>query len=178
MGTFKVIAGHKSASENDERAFTQLYMQSYSIVYNYVYRRMGGDSAAEDVVSEAFLLAARSFYRFDPSRAKFSTWVIQIAINCMASHYRREREQVSLDDVPESFASYEDTVDDFENQELCDRLLALLDNDERTLVLMKYADGKRNVDIAAELGMNASTVSTVLSRALAKMRAAAEEYEW
>lgn len=173
-----MISGRGNASENDERAFTQLYMQSYSIVYNYVYRRMGGDSAAEDVVAEAFLLAARSFYRFDPTRAKFSTWVIQIAINCMASHYRREREQVSLDDVPESVASYQDAIDTIGDQELCSQLLALLDDDERKLVLMKYAEGKRNVDIASELGMNASTVSTMLSRALAKMRAAAGENEW
>jgi DNA-directed RNA polymerase specialized sigma24 family protein len=40
---------------------------------------------------------------------------------------------------------------------------------------MKYYEGKRNVEIADELGINLSTVSTKLSRAVAKMRAAAGE---
>ena len=164
----------RGSSKDDERAFTQLYLESYSLVYNYVYRRMGGSSAAEDVVSEAFLLAARSFSRFDPSRAKFSTWVTRIALNCMASHYRRERELVSLDELPEVFPTGEDEQAAFDDQDLASRLLAVLDEDERRLVLMKYRDEMRNTEIASELGMNASTVSTVVSRAVAKMRRAAE----
>lgn len=164
----------RGSSKDDERAFTQLYLESYSLVYNYVYRRMGGSSAVEDVVSEAFLLAARSFSRFDPSRAKFSTWVTRIALNCMASHYRRERELVSLDELPEVFPTGEDEQAAFDDQDLASRLLAVLDEDERRLVLMKYRDEMRNTEIASELGMNASTVSTVVSRAVAKMRRAAE----
>lgn len=174
MGAFRVIVNERGSSKDDERAFTQLYLESYSLVYNYVYRRMGGSSAAEDVVSEAFLLAARSFSRFDPSRAKFSTWVTRIALNCMASHYRRERELVSLDELPEVFPTGEDEQAAFDDQDLASRLLAVLDEDERRLVLMKYRDEMRNTEIASELGMNASTVSTVVSRAVAKMRRAAE----
>lgn len=174
MGAFRVIVNDRGSSGNDERAFTQLYLESYSLVYNYVYRRMGGSSAAEDVVSEAFLLAARSFSRFDPSRAKFSTWVTRIALNCMASHYRRERELVSLDELPEVFPTGEDEQAAFDDHDLASRLLAVLDEDERRIVLMKYRDEMRNTEIASELGMNASTVSTVVSRAVAKMRRAAE----
>lgn len=174
MSGFRVIDNTKRSSQDKERAFTQLYLESYNIVYNYVYRRMGGSSAAEDVVAEAFLLAARSFDRFDPTRAKFSTWVTRIALNCMASHYRRERELVSLDDLPDVFPSQEDEQSPYDDHELASQLLAVLDDDERELVLMKYRDEMRNVDIASELGMNPSTVSTVLSRAVAKMRKAAE----
>ena len=58
--------------------------------------------------------------------------------------------------------------------DLVDRLLGVLDETERDLVLMKYFLGYRNVDIAAELGMNASTVATKLANALAKMRSFAE----
>ena len=49
----------------------------------------------------------------------------------------------------------------------------MLDDDERELVVLKFREDMRNVDIAQQLGMNASTVSTLLSRAVAKMRAAA-----
>lgn len=173
MGSFKVIAGGRGSKARDDREFTQLYLESYGLVYNYVRRRMGGDAAAEDVVSEAYLLAARSFDRFDPSRAKFSTWVLRIAINCMSSYYRSERASVPLDELPEAVVSEWEEYEYSDDAERLRKLLALLDERELKIVLMKYRDGMRNVDIAAKMDMNSSTVSTILSRAMAKMRAAA-----
>ena len=143
-------------------------------MYNYVRMRMGGDDGAEDVVAEAYLKAARSFSAFDPTRAKFSTWVAKIASNCMKDRWRRVRPSSRIDDVPEMSFSQPDSTAEVDDRDLVDKLLGALDETERDLVLMKYLLGYRNVDIAAELGMNASTVSTVLARALAKMRSFAE----
>ena len=125
------------------------------------------------MVSEAFLKAARAFDRYDASRAKFSTWVIRIAINCMSDYYRRERPTSALDSIPESIIAVPAEQDAVADRDLAFRLLATLNASERELVLLKYQEGKRNVDIARELNMNASTVSTKLSVALAKMRSAA-----
>ena len=155
--------------------FEKLYLESYRLVYNYVRYRMDDASAAEDVVAEAFLLAARSFSKFDPSRAKFSTWVTKIAINCMSNHYRSLRPAETIDSVPEATFADSGMEDEVCDRDLVDRLLGVLTDEEREIVLMKYRDSKRNVDIAEELNMNASTVSTKLSNALHKMRAAAKE---
>lgn len=152
-------------------------MESYGLVYNYVRYRMANDHATEDVVADAFLKAARAFDRFDPARSKFSTWVINIAINCMNSHYRKVRPTVALDDAPLNATVDYGEADHVDDRDMVDRLLGCLDEDERRLVVMKYHEDKRNVDIAQELGMNASTVSTKLANALAKMRAAAERIE-
>ena len=157
-----------------EADFERLYMESYPIVYNYVRYRMGGDAEAEDVVAEAYLKAARAFDRFDPTRAKFSTWVVRIAVNCMNSHYRKQRPTAQLDEVPEGFSATADCAGEVADRDLRDRLLAALKPEEREIVLMKYRDGLRNVDISARLGMNESTVSTKLFNARAKMRASAE----
>ena len=141
------------------------------MVYNYVLRRMASREATEDIVSEAFLHAARSFDRFDPERAKFSTWVISIARNCIVDYCRRERPTAALEDVPEgTYATEDEVADQSDDQELVINLLRCLDDGERELVFMKYYEGKRNVEIAEALGMNASTVSTKLARAMAKMR--------
>ena len=143
-------------------------------MYNYVRVRMGGADGVEDVVAEAYLKAARSFGKFDPARAKFSTWVVRIASNCMKDHWRRARPSFCIDDVPEGLLSQPDGTAGIDDRDLVDRLLGVLDETERDLVLMKYLLGCRNVDIAAELGMNASTVATKLANALAKMRSFAE----
>ena len=132
---------------------------------------MADDSAAEDVVAEAYLRAARSFSKFDPNRAKFSTWVTKIAINCMTSYWRKVRPTATLDEVPEKLVSQPPVQDDVDERDFVDRLLSVLDDTERILVVMKYREGYRNIDIAAELAMNPSTVSTKLANTLSKMRA-------
>ena len=153
-----------------------MYLERYPFVYNYVRYRMANDSEAEGIVSEAYLLAARSFERFDPSRAKFSTWVITIAINCMRGYWRKQRPTVDLEEVPQVVFSVVGDESQVDDRDEVDMLLGVLDEEERELVLMKYRDGKRNVDIADELGMNQSTVSTKLFKAIGKMRAVREGY--
>lgn len=135
---------------------------------------MSSDADAEDIVSETFLKAARSFSSFDPSRAKFGTWAIAIARNCMASHFRKVQPTAALEDAPQESYAVDGGQGAVEDQLLARNLLSCLDDDERLLVLMKYREDMRNVDIARELDMNASTVSTVLFRALSKMRKVVE----
>ncbi|MBQ9004426.1 MAG: sigma-70 family RNA polymerase sigma factor [Eggerthellaceae bacterium] len=160
--------------ESPDAEFERLYLESYAAVYNYVRYRMDNDVEVEDVVSEAFMRAARAFGTFDSTRAKFSTWVITIARNCMMDHWRRAHPAIELDNISGDRLAVPDTTGGVADRDLVGRLLAVLDDTERNLVLMKYREGFRNVDIAAELGMNASTVSTKLANALAKMRTVAQ----
>ena len=172
----RVLRGGKTQTPSDR--FTELYRESYSLVYNYVLFRMADRDAAETVVAEAFLKAARAFDRYDESRAKFSTWVIAIARNCMTDYRNAHKPTVDLDEVPPTHFAVVDaypTVN--EDAEFARALLKVLDDDERELVYCKYYLGLRNVDIAERLGMNASTVATKLSRALDKMRAEAQRIE-
>ena len=154
----------------EERDFEKFYRESFSTVYGWVRSRVNNESDAEDIVSEAFLNAARSFSSFDSARAKFSTWVISIARNCMASHFRRQKPQASLDDVSDAVFAVEGGQSDVDDQLTVERFLACLDENERELVILKYREDMRNVDIAEELSMNPSTVSTMLSRAIEKRR--------
>lgn len=139
-------------------------------MYGYVRARMRDDASAEDVVAEAFCKAAKAFDSFDPSRAKFSTWATTIARNCMISYYRKDRPTSSLDDAPQEAYMVQGGQSDVDDMLLVKQLLACLNDLERDVVAFKYRDGLRNVEIARELDMNESTVSTVLARALAKMR--------
>lgn len=150
-------------------------MESYGMVYNYVRVRMAGDDAVEDVVAEAFLQAARHFGDYDPTRAKFSTWVVKIASNAMISHWRKSRPTTTLEDVPDRLVAQPAEQENLADRDLVDLLLGTLDETERQIVVMKYREGYRNVEIASELGMNASTVSTKLANALSKMRFVARQ---
>lgn len=169
-GSFSLVG---SGKRDRNASFEHYYRESYSLVYNYVLRRTSNREVAEDVVSEAFLRAARFYERFDPTRAKFSTWVISIARNCISDYFDREVATAPIDEVPEGVFAQEDTqADHLDDLAMLQKLLAKLDDEEKELIYLKYYEGKRNTEIAEVLGMNASTVSTKLSRAIAKMREA------
>ena len=169
---FRVISG-----DDEKREFEQLYRESYGLVFGYVRSRMHDITATEDVVSDAFCKAARAFDSFDPARAKFSTWVVTIARNCMISYYRKERMTVALENLPEQATAEPTEIGAVEDADLAMRLLSVLDEEECEIVLLKYREDMRNVQIAEELGMKPSTVATKLSRALAKMRACVNKDE-
>ena len=165
----------RSEQLTEEERFEALYLESYDVVYNYAYYRLLNRQAAEDVVSETYLRAARSFRRYDPTRAKFTTWVCSIARNC-ATDYQRKQPALMLlgDDMTAlDMNPQEDQYPALdEDAELCQRLLSVLADENREIVFMKYYLGMRNTEIAERLGMNVSTVATKLQRSLDKMRKA------
>ena len=69
-----------------------LYLENFQKVYSYAYYRVLDSALAEDLTSAVFVKAVESFYRFDPTRAKFSTWVMRIAHNTLIDHYRTLRQ--------------------------------------------------------------------------------------
>lgn len=168
----------KPSMTYDAATFERYYRESYRTVYGYVYSLVLNRDDADDIVSEAYLKAAKAFSRFDPSKASFSTWVCTIARNLVYSRARtkKRRGEFNESEVDLDFtriASNDEEPDFNEDADLAQKLLAVLSDEERELVYLKIYEELSNKEIAERLGMNASTVGTKLSRAMAKMRAAA-----
>ena len=170
------IVEFKKTREPDAGEFERLYRESYASVYSSVLYRMLDEEAARDVTAEAFLKAARYFHRCDPERASFATWVKVIARNCAMDYYRQHKAHAPIDQIPESaFADDVDLERRTADADLARFLLSRLAELDREIVRLKFYEGMRNVEIARVLGMNPSSVATRIQRALARMRAAADE---
>lgn len=168
-------SGHKKNSDLKSE-FERLYRESFSEVYSFVMFQMLDEEAARDVTSDSFLRAARYFERFDPAQAKFATWVKAIARNCAADYYRARKITVPLDNVSDgALPVAEDHSGSLADADLATQLLSCLSEEDREIVRLKFYEGISNNEIAQITGLNASTVSTRVQRALAKMRAKARE---
>ena len=77
----------------------------------------------------------------------------------MSDYWRRMHTTSTLEDVPDRFIAQSSCENEVADCQMVDHLLLKLNEEERNLVVMKYREGYRNVEIAAELGMNPSTVS-------------------
>jgi hypothetical protein len=77
-------------------AFTAIFERHFSAVHRYAERRAGRD-VAEEIASEAFLVAFdnRHRYRFDGDRPNALPWLLGIATNLLRRHWRAERRQLA-----------------------------------------------------------------------------------
>jgi len=153
----------------------QLYRDQFRPVYNYLYFRLLNHATAEDLLADVFVRVVRSRETFDPAKATPEAWLWRIARNRLFDHFRSMRKVDNIEQVSEArFAVTDDYEGLDDTAQQARQLLAVLSPEDRELVYLKYWQEMPNKQIAELLDLNASTVSTRLSRAMAKMRKAAE----
>lgn len=167
-------------SVDEPAIFALLYDRHASAVFRYVAQRLGS-SAADDVMSETFLVAFERRASFDQSVADARPWLLGIATRLMRKHARLEavawRGMVAdlaaqvTPDVIEQAGSRVDA------QRLARRLTGVLRRlsvaDRDTLLL--YAWGELNYAAIAEaMNVPVGTVRSRLNRARRQVRRAAE----
>jgi RNA polymerase sigma-70 factor (ECF subfamily) len=162
------IAGNKLARED----LDGLFMEYYPRIFNYIYYRTLNAALADDLVGTVMLNIVRGYKTFDATKGKLDAWVFRVARNALFSHFRKTRDVVDVDSVPEKVFSYEDEDALDERGTMVRKLLEVLSDDERELVYLKYWEELSNKEISERLDLNASTVSTKLWRANEKMRKA------
>ena len=163
------------------RDFEAWYDAHRTTVYRYVRFRVATRETAEDVTSEVFLKAYRSFHSYDPERSSPRTWLLRIARNAVTDHLRSLRRRgslhVSLDRVPDLVADVPSQEERLLRQERIQKLLngtrALRPGDQEILSL-RYGGGLSNREIADHLDISPNAVAVRLHRALKRLRDAVE----
>jgi RNA polymerase sigma factor (sigma-70 family) len=138
-------------------------------------------AAAEDLVSETFVIVVEQIDRFDSSRGSERSWIYGIARNCLRHHVRQRRRKLlaherygngdgGLDLVVDDLA---DRVDaSIEVRQLATALSALSD-DDRDLILLTAWSEMTSAEIARMLGIPPGTVRSRLHRVRQELRVAA-----
>jgi RNA polymerase sigma-70 factor, ECF subfamily len=165
----------QAARAGDRQAFSQL-VESYSRpVYNLTYRMLGNPQEAEDAAQETFLRAYSRLGQYD-SGHKFSTWLFSIANHYCIDRLRKRRTvQISIDDNPvlENLED-EDPLPETsaltrEQSAEVQRLLAQLDPDYRTPLVLRYWEDLSYEEIAETMNVTVPAVKSRLFRARQRM---------
>lgn len=150
--------------------FLPYYNQFKDKIYNYFLYRVGFDKAlAEDLTSEVFIKALKSFIDFDENK-KFQSWIYMIAHNHLVNHYKADNKIIPLE-IVEDFLKYIDNSAE-EKLEL-ERVLKIIDSMEDAdseVIRFKFIDQLSNQEIADLLNKEEGTVRTQISRSLNKLR--------
>ncbi|GAA4882580.1 hypothetical protein GCM10023235_73840 [Kitasatospora terrestris] len=84
------------AQAGDAAAFAALFDHHADTVYRYIYYRVGSRATAEDLTSETFLRALRRIGTFTWQGRDFGAWLVTIARNLVADHFKSSRFQLAL----------------------------------------------------------------------------------
>ncbi len=145
---------------------------------------LGNDADAEEVAQEATLKAFKNLARFR-QESKFSTWLIQIAINESKMKLRKDRRHLyqSIDNdqmtdegdyIPKDFADWREipseTLQRTELREALNKALAALPEKYRTVLILRDVQQLSIAETAQLLGISEENVKTRTSRARLQMR--------
>ena len=166
-----------------DRAFEDLYRAHLRDVYSYSYYRVGNHHDAEDVTEQAFLQAYRHFERArrESDGRPLRPWLIRIAHN-LASNYHRDRArrpEAALDAVepPSHPHDTEQIVEGREELRLVMERLGDLSDERRDALIMRFALGMSNREIARALGKSDGATKVLIHRAIKQLEQLMEPAE-
>lgn len=161
------------AAQRDPARFADLYEHNFERVYAYVSRRLTDRGAAQDVTSEVFHQALANLDRFEWRGVPFVVWLLRIAANAIADHWRRasREQQLAEDDGPESFPVDPANIEWVERRALLFRLVRTLPPDQRRVIEMRFAEEKHIREVAQELGRSEGSIKQLQFRAIQSLRA-------
>lgn len=150
----------------DEEAFAAFYERTSRPLWAYLTRATGDRQLAEDLLQEAYYRLLRSETPFEGEQHR-RHYLFRVAINLVRDAQRRRRAQPvaeteaqDLDRHPHPWA-HEAAAD---RAGLAEAMARLRPRD-RALLWLAYAQGASHRDIAQALGLQASSIKQLLSRA-------------
>jgi RNA polymerase sigma-70 factor (ECF subfamily) len=163
--------------QGNSSAFGRLVTRYQDRLYNMLVHVTGSAEDSRDVCQDAFVQAFVKLRSFQRSAA-FYTWLYRIALNMASSRRRRKKPTVSVEQHRE-LTGYEPPGRDgqpsepLEQRERAARVreaLNALDDDFRTVLVLREIDGHPYETIAEMLEVPVGTVRSRLHRARMELR--------
>ncbi len=166
----------KMAQENPS-CFDRLYEKYSKKVYRFIFFRVGyRRDVAEDLVQETFYRALRHIKAYRDEGSSYLTYLFRIAHNLLVNYYRYSHRHaaVPLDAIAEAIDEKspdleEQTQQKFRLDALWDTL-QILDEVERKIVTLRFAEQLPIKDIAIAIGKTENAVKLAIMRIRRKLR--------
>ena len=170
----------------DRNAISQLIERHSRRVRDYIQLMVKDGDVADDIFQETFIKAVRVI---DEGRytdnGRFLSWILRIAHNQVIDHFRAQKQNRQLNeaeagyDVLGTLRLAERTVED---EIVCEqiasdvrRMVELLPDEQREVVMMRYYSGLSFKEIAEQTGVSINTALGRMRYALINLRKMSKE---
>jgi len=162
----------RRVSEGDQMAYQAILDDQLPPVARFVARMLGNRHEAEDITQEVFLRLWTHAARFDPTTARLSTWLHNIAHNLCIDHFRKHKRMTDQEpdlNIPggeEPDAALMATIDAATVGEAMMRL----PERQRSAIIMCHYQGLSNREAAEILDVSVDALESLLARARRSLR--------
>ena len=146
----------------------ELVEQHYGLLYRFAYRLSGSAADAEDLTQQTVLVAHRKLEQLRDAAAARS-WLCSILRNLFLKSVQHQA-TVALDDLPEVSDAADESVAEFDTEEL-QQVLLELPEEFRTPLILFYFEEFSYREIADEMEVPLGTVMSRLSRGREQLKA-------
>lgn len=170
----------RAARAGDTRAFEQLVERHLRIVHAIAFARLRNRETAEDLAQEVFLRAYLFLAKIQLPD-EFAGWIIRVTRNLATDWIRREQRKsrlitmVPVDETHDNIrderaGDARDRAAEAERELAVHKAVFSLPGNLREIVLLHYAEGLTQREIAERLAVHPATVGRQLKSALASMQ--------
>lgn len=160
--------------QNNRRAFKKLFDHYSDYAHRLAFTMIKNRHDASDVVQETFIKVYRYSHTYDLNQP-FQPWFYRILVN-EAKRLFQARSKDSLQMESEKIEFFHQNEDGPAADEL-DIALAQLQEKERIIPVLKYAENFTEKEIASMLDLKVNTVKSRLYRARQKLRSIIERID-
>ena len=171
----------ENCKAGDEKAFSEIVLQRQKKVLNIAYRMLGNSEEARDLAQEVFISVFESIKDLR-EEIKFDAWLTQITLNHCRNRwkYLKRRQYFNSDSLDDPIETEDGSVpraiyDPSDNpeavfekkmiQELVQRGLLKLKEDQRELLVLRDLQGYSYEEMGETLGLPEGTIKSKLHRA-------------
>ncbi|MGI9238627.1 MAG: RNA polymerase sigma factor [Woeseiaceae bacterium] len=158
-------------SMQDTAAFGELVRRHQSQVRNFLRRLAGDVTAADDLSQECFMHAWDKMHTFS-GRGSFIGWLLKVAYTTFLQSKRKSKRYAEVIEQMGHKMATDSQMYTVQSEEVTDldKLLAVLDEDERAIMIMSYACGLSHREIGDATSLPIGTVKSIIFRGKEKIR--------
>lgn len=156
----------RAAKFGDKNALSELVEKYYDEVYAFLFRRLGGRSAAEDLTQETFIRFIENLPHYK-EKNKLKACIFTVAYNLSNDYFRKIKRETSLQDkeLEDSINVTEETVLKSEKAVVVKQAIESLPKAQMDVIILRYYHDMKISQIAAVTAVPVFTVKTKLRRA-------------
>ena len=170
--TDEQLAAEAARERSDGPAFVAIVDRFRQRVWTICYRLMGNEHDAHDAAQEVFVRLFLQREKFE-GRSKYSTWVHGIALRtCLSLRRgrgrRKRRETLVPDTILQQQPARKEATTGISLEVM--QLLESLSEEDRAMLILKYAENYSYEDLAAMSDRSVSSCKMRISRAREKLQ--------
>ncbi|MHB8895130.1 MAG: RNA polymerase sigma factor [Candidatus Geothermincolia bacterium] len=160
------------ATGGDSRAYGKIFKLCYKDIYDYIIRRVGNHSDAEDITMQVFAQGLKAITSYEDRGHSVKAWLYRIAHNAVVDHFRGLRVSIDIDgagEIPAEIDIERGAIDREEIRGLYREIVGLPAAQAEVLVL-RFVEDRSVAETAMILDKKEVTVRALQFKGIRNLR--------